>query len=165
MEYSVINPQFSSITYVFSCQRFIRKQYILYRQYSINAHLTQESLCLLTCFNQFQLYVCLINNEIIYKKTYTRNTLDRSELVVKYNLNRRETNFVRINVDNNNVSDFEQLTYRELILVSLGTQQIKQARSYYKKHIRMQRGHVITRLLRELSNQNVLILRNTLCIF
>ncbi|KAJ8737012.1 hypothetical protein PYW07_000283 [Mythimna separata] len=96
---------------------------------------------------------------LINQKMYSRNSL--STVVINNNLNRRRTNFQQINVDDNNVSDFPRLHYNELILVSLGTYQIKQARSYYSEHIRANGSFTIevcrevdSSLLRELSTEN-----------
>ena len=71
---------------------------------------------------------------IINEKMYVDNIL--GDYVIRNNLNRRRANFQRINVQNNDLRDFPQLTHNELALISLGSYQIKQARSYYGEHIR-----------------------------
>lgn len=101
---------------------------------------------------------------IIRRNMNVENTL--AEAVLTLNLNRRRTNFTEINVENNNLSDFPQLTSSELELIPLGTYQIKQARSYYGEHIRENGRYAIevcrevpSSLLGELSTQNTWLLR------
>lgn len=69
--------------------------------------------------------------------------------------------FHTITVQNDNLNDFPQLTDNELILISLGTYQIKQTRSYFGEHVRGNDGYLIevcrevsSGLLRELSASN-----------
>ncbi|XP_075981959.1 uncharacterized protein LOC142980452 isoform X2 [Anticarsia gemmatalis] len=89
----------------------------------------------------------------------TENEL--AEFILRNNYNRRRANFHTITVHNDNLNDFPQLTDNELILISLGTYQIKQARSYFGEHVRGNDGYVIEvcrevnrELLRELSASN-----------
>ncbi|XP_023940272.2 uncharacterized protein LOC112047391 [Bicyclus anynana] len=63
-------------------------------------------------------------------------------MVEALNMNRRSSNFINITADRNNIS-FPELEYRDLILVALGTYQIRQARSYYGEHIRFHGGYRI----------------------
>lgn len=84
-----------------------------------------------------------------------------AEFIVRNNYNRRMANFHTITVQNDNLNDFPQLNDNELVLISLGTYQIKQARSYFGEHVRGNDGYVIevcrevnSSLLRELSASN-----------
>lgn len=89
----------------------------------------------------------------------TENEL--ADFIIRNNYNRRRANFETITVQNDNLNDFPQLSDSELILISLGTYQIKQARSYYGEHVRGNDGFIIevcrevsSSLLRELSASN-----------
>lgn len=75
-----------------------------------------------------------------------------SNYVNTYHLNRRRAQYQAIDVDRDNVSDFPVLTFNELILVSLGTYQIKQARSYYGEHVR-ENGSYIIEVCREVDHE------------
>lgn len=73
-------------------------------------------------------------------------------------------NFTRID-GQSNLPSFPQLSFSELILISLGTYQIKQTRSYYGEHVRANGRFEIevcrevdSDLLRELSSTNNLYL-------
>lgn len=95
----------------------------------------------------------------IHRYMDTGNEL--AEFIIRNNYNRRRANFETITVQNDNLNDFPQLSDDELILISLGTYQIKQARSYYGEHMRGNVGFVIevcrevnSSLLRELSASN-----------
>lgn len=84
-----------------------------------------------------------------------------AHFIIRNDYNRRRANFHEITVHNDNLNDFPQLTYNELILIALGTYQLKQARSYYGEHIRESNTFVIEvcrelncNLLRELSASN-----------
>ncbi|XP_052742778.1 uncharacterized protein LOC112055836 [Bicyclus anynana] len=84
-----------------------------------------------------------------------------AEVIINENYNRRRSNFETITVHNDNLNDFPQLTHSELILISLGIYQIKQARSYYGEHVRGNDGYSIevcrevsSSLLQELSASN-----------
>ncbi|XP_045778261.1 uncharacterized protein LOC123876146 isoform X1 [Maniola jurtina] len=98
--------------------------------------------------------------QIINENMYRENRL--ANYVVENNLNRRRLEFRATPVNSINVlTDFPRLTYSELILVSLGTYQIKQARSYYGEHVRADGSYVIevwrevdNDFLRELSLSN-----------
>lgn len=64
-------------------------------------------------------------------------------------------------MENGNLNDFPQLTYSELIKISLGIYQIKQAKSYSGEHIRQDGRYEIevcretdSNLLKELSISN-----------
>lgn len=99
---------------------------------------------------------------IINEKMYVNNAL--ADIVQQSNLNRRRANFTRIDAQSN-ITDFPQLSFSELILISLGTYQIKQARSYYGEHVRANGRFEIevcrevdSNLLRELSSTNNLYL-------
>ncbi|KAJ8720583.1 hypothetical protein PYW08_006048 [Mythimna loreyi] len=91
---------------------------------------------------------------IMNEKIYVNNAL--ADIVQQNNLNRRRANFTRIDGQSN---------FSELILISLGTYQIKQARSYYEEHVRANGifeievcREVDSDLLRELSSTNNLYL-------
>ncbi|XP_026737081.1 uncharacterized protein LOC113500467 [Trichoplusia ni] len=73
-----------------------------------------------------------------------------SNYVINNNINRRRAQFQAIDVERHNVSEFPVLTYSELILVSLGTYQIKQARSYYGEHVR-ENGSFVIEVCREVT--------------
>ncbi|XP_063829743.1 uncharacterized protein LOC135080779 [Ostrinia nubilalis] len=89
---------------------------------------------------------------VIQEKIFTNNTL--AEFVETNNLNRKRANFESITVQINNLNNFPQLEYSDLILISLGVYQIKQARSYYGEHIR-QDGNYIIEVCREVDRQLV----------
>lgn len=63
--------------------------------------------------------------------------------MIRNNVNRRRAQFQSIDISRDNVSEFPNLTYSELILVSLGPYQIKQARSYYGEFVRENDSYVI----------------------
>lgn len=63
--------------------------------------------------------------------------------MIRNNVNRRRAQFQSIDISRDNVSEFPNLTYSELILVSLGPYQIKQARSYYGEYVRENDSYVI----------------------
>ncbi|XP_028165256.1 uncharacterized protein LOC114356347 [Ostrinia furnacalis] len=100
--------------------------------------------------------------EIIEQINIFMNTENElADFIITNNYNRRRANFETITVQNDNLNDFPQLTHSQLILISLGTYQIKQARSYYGEHVRGNDGFVIevcrevsSSLLRELSASN-----------
>ncbi|KAL0879440.1 hypothetical protein ABMA27_003191 [Loxostege sticticalis] len=79
--------------------------------------------------------------QLINRYMHVDNRL--STYVISNNLNRRRAQFQPIDVNRENVSDFPEMTFSELILVSLGTYQIKQARSYYGEHVRANGSYVI----------------------
>ena len=88
--------------------------------------------------------------EIIHERMGLINNL--ANMVESLNMNRRSSHFENICADQNNISFFPTLEYRDLILFALGTYQIRQARSYYGEHVRSQgryrievnRGEVIS---------------------
>lgn len=97
--------------------------------------------------------------EIIQEINRYMNTENElADFIITNNYNRRRANFETITIQNDSLNDFPQLSESELILISLGTYQIKQARSYYGEHVRGSDGFVIEvcrevnrSLLRELS--------------
>ncbi|KAJ8737558.1 hypothetical protein PYW08_000153 [Mythimna loreyi] len=90
--------------------------------------------------------------EIIHQKMFQTNTL--SEFIIQNNYNRRRAQFLNINVDNSNVSEFPQLEFHDLILIACGTYQLRQARSYYGEHIRFN-GRYKIEVCREASINNL----------
>nr|XP_049701353.1 uncharacterized protein LOC126055576 isoform X3 [Helicoverpa armigera] len=83
------------------------------------------------------------------------------DFIVNNQYNRRRADFETITIHNDNLNDFPQLSYDELILVCLGTYQLKQARSYFGEHLRGNDGFIIevcrevsSSLLRQLSASN-----------
>lgn len=98
---------------------------------------------------------------IINANMFENNYL--SDFVNVNQLNRRRADFVSVTVENDNLTDFPRLSYSELILISLGTYQIKQSRSYYGEHVRANGTYIIEvcrevdrGLLEELSTSNTL---------
>ncbi|KAJ8710626.1 hypothetical protein PYW08_009141 [Mythimna loreyi] len=79
--------------------------------------------------------------EIIRERMGLENNL--ANMVEALNMNRRSSHFENICADQNNVSFFPTLEYRDLILFALGTYQIRQARSYYGEHVRSQGRYII----------------------
>lgn len=77
--------------------------------------------------------------EIINRKLNTNN--DLADFVNANNLNRRRTQFLSINVNEDSIS-FPRLEYDNLILIAW-TYQLKQARSYYGEHIRNDGSYTI----------------------
>ncbi|CAK1598067.1 unnamed protein product [Parnassius mnemosyne] len=71
---------------------------------------------------------------VIQEKLFTENTL--ADFIEIHNLNRKRAQFESMTVQINNLNNFPQLEYNDLILISLGIYQIKQARSYYGEHVR-----------------------------
>lgn len=65
-----------------------------------------------------------------------------ANFVCNNNYNRR-AHFTNIHVDSQNISNFPELTYEQLILIACGTYQLKQARSYYGEHIRFNGSYII----------------------
>ncbi|XP_041981920.1 uncharacterized protein LOC121735234 isoform X1 [Aricia agestis] len=122
----------------------------------------------------FEVAACLLNKfhppifdredaqEIIQEiERYMNTENELASFIISNNYNRRRANFETITVHSDNLNDFPQLSESELILISLGTYQIKQARSYYGEHMRQNDGFVIevcrevaNSLLRELSASN-----------
>lgn len=82
----------------------------------------------------------------------TENVL--ADFIIRNNYNRLRANFEIITVHNDNLNDFPQLSHSELILISLGTYQIKQARSYFGEHVRGNDGFIIE-VCREVSSSLV----------
>lgn len=78
---------------------------------------------------------------IIQEKMFTNNSL--ADFVDANNLNRRRTQFQSITVERDNVEDFPQMEYNDLVLIPLGVYQIKQARSYYGEHVRQDGSYII----------------------
>lgn len=74
--------------------------------------------------------------------------------VIMHQLNRRRANFVRINAQIPQLNMFPTMEMSDLILFSLGTYQIKQARSYYGEHIRAN-GTFVVEVSDEFSVANV----------
>ena len=83
---------------------------------------------------------------IIQDRIFTSNVL--ADFVEENNLNRRRAQFENITVDSENLEDFPQINFNDLILIPLGIYQIKQARSYYGEHVR-QNGSYIIEVCRE----------------
>lgn len=52
------------------------------------------------------------------------------------NINRRRTIFRRIDAEHPHLNTFPKLSLHDLIMIALGTYQIKQSRSYYGEHVR-----------------------------
>lgn len=75
-------------------------------------------------------------------------------MVDAFNMNRRSAQFENICADQNNMSCFPTLEYRDLIMFALGTYQIRQARSYYGEHVRFHGGYIIQVNRGETINQN-----------
>lgn len=71
--------------------------------------------------------------EIINVRITFPNSL--AELVLRYNYNRRRTVFHTMSADLPELQNLPRLTEEDLILLSLGIYQLKQARSYYGEHI------------------------------
>lgn len=59
------------------------------------------------------------------------------------NYNRRRVTFIYINAIANEIDPFPVFTYSELILLALGTYQLKQARSYYGEHVRQNGTYMV----------------------
>lgn len=78
---------------------------------------------------------------VIQEKMFTHNTL--ADFVEANNLNRRRAQFINLSIINNNLQDFPRMEEEDLILISLGIYQIKQARSYYGEHIRQDGSYTI----------------------
>ncbi|XP_028038214.1 uncharacterized protein LOC114248965 [Bombyx mandarina] len=98
---------------------------------------------------------------ILQINRYMNTENELADFIIRNNYNKRRANFESITVQNDNLNDFPQLSDSELILISLGTYQIKQARSYYGEHIRVNNDfnievckEVSSSLLRELSASN-----------
>lgn len=72
---------------------------------------------------------------------FLNNTL--ADIINNNNYNRRRAHFININVDSNNVTNFPQLSFEDLILISCGTYQLKQARSYFGEHIRFDDSYTV----------------------
>jgi hypothetical protein len=70
--------------------------------------------------------------ETMLARMGTRNHL--GEVVAAQNLNRRSASFQSI--DGNTLEDFPQLTETDLRSLTLGSYQLRQARSYYAEHIK-----------------------------
>lgn len=79
--------------------------------------------------------------EKINQFMHIENNLSR--FVINNNMNRHRANFQLLDIQTDSVSDFPELTFSEMILISLGTYQIKQARSYYGEHVRANGSYVI----------------------
>lgn len=79
--------------------------------------------------------------EIIRQRMFLENKL--ADMVEAINMNRRTSLFANITADENNLLYFPTLEHRDLILFDLGTYQIRQARSYYGKHVRTHGGFTI----------------------
>lgn len=99
---------------------------------------------------------------VIQERIFEENYL--ADFVELHNLNRKRAQYRSITVEINNI-DFPRMEYEDLILISLGIYQIKQARSYYGEHIR-QDGSYIIEVCREvddelLSNLNIINNENT----
>ncbi|RVE47928.1 hypothetical protein evm_007442 [Chilo suppressalis] len=87
---------------------------------------------------------------VIQEKMFLNNSL--ADFVESNNLNKRRAQFQSISVNTDNITFFPQLQYNDLILISLGVYQIKQARSYYGEHVR-QDGNYIIEVCREVDQQ------------
>lgn len=98
----------------------------------------------------FQVAACIINKfhpryrdrddavqilDVVRENRYRNN--DLADFIEERNLNRVRVNFTSIDVITENVREFPQLTESELIMFACGTYQLKQARSYYGEHIRL----------------------------
>ncbi|RVE40334.1 hypothetical protein evm_015016 [Chilo suppressalis] len=81
--------------------------------------------------------ILTIINERMHMENYLGN------YVITNNLNRRRANFFKIEVDDGSLVNFPRLTSNEMQLISLGSYQIRQARSYYGEHIRNDGKYVI----------------------
>lgn len=87
------------------------------------------------------------------ERFHTPNRL--SDHIIEQNVNRRRANFVSIDGQLPQLNVFPVMEMRDLILFSLGTYQIKQARSYYGEHIRENgtfKVEIDTNLLRHARN-------------
>ncbi|CAH2100916.1 unnamed protein product [Euphydryas editha] len=83
---------------------------------------------------------------IINNRLNTRNHL--SEIVERYNYNRKRAQFRLMSADMPEFEDFPRLEEEELFLFALGIYQLKQARCYYGEHIQ-EDGSFIIELFRE----------------
>ncbi|RVE52184.1 hypothetical protein evm_003103 [Chilo suppressalis] len=89
--------------------------------------------------NHFHPFLCDRTNarEIVAKALSKLNVPNYlGQYVTQHNLNRQRVNFRNISAHLPHLSTFPCLTMSQLEMISLGTYQIKQARSYYGEHVR-----------------------------
>lgn len=100
-------------------------------------------------FNDFKIAGALINcfQEPYADSQYTNEFIEAirvnlhkpnllADYVIQRNLNRQRVTFERMEADNQHLTDFPQLSYEELILISVGTYHVKLARSYCSEHVK-----------------------------
>lgn len=78
---------------------------------------------------------CNLNITRLRRNCLSLQTKEVRQLIQQW-ISRRRSQFRTINVDSNNVADFPQLTFDDLVLIACWTYQIKQARCNYGEHRR-----------------------------
>ena len=72
--------------------------------------------------------------QVLNERMHMANSL--GDYVIENNINRQRASFRTITADDNQLLQFPVLTEEDLLLISLGSYQIKLARSYLSEHLR-----------------------------